>query len=262
MSKVGEDDAHRGTRERRLTLSGAVNFRDLGGYRSRGGRHTAWGRLYRADALSDLTDLDLDALAALRLHTICDFRLETERRHKPDRLPAGTPLQVHTISFAPEGTIDMWRDIKGGRLSVAEVEARMEDHYRRFAVEHTSEYRRMFDVLLSPDALPALLHCTSGKDRTGFAAALVLMALDIPRETIIEDYLLSDRYRRDLSHLFSDQADSRVVSAISQAHPRYLAAAFDVIDRRWGSDEAYLREALKLTDRERQRLQESLLELH
>ena len=260
MSQTGDGHPAGQQQERRLTLSGAVNFRDLGGYRSRGGRHTAWKRLYRADALSDLTDLDLEALAKLRLRSICDFRLETERRHKPDRLPPGTSLQVHTISFAPEGTLDMWRDIKAGRLSIVEAEARMEDHYRRFAIEHAAEYRRMLDMLLTPDALPALIHCTSGKDRTGFAAAVILMALDIPRETIVEDYLLSDRYRRDLSHLFSDAADPGVVGAITQAHPRYLAAAFDAIDQRWGSEQAYLREGLGLSEAGRQKLQALLLE--
>ncbi len=248
------------TEPRRLSFVGAVNFRDLGGYATTDGRCVAMRRIYRSDSLSDLNDDDLKMLAGLGLRSLCDFRLDSERQRKPNRLPSGSGPRIHEIGFAPKGTLDMWREINAGKLSPAEVEERMREHYRMFVVDHLGEYRRMFDMLLAPDALPALIHCASGKDRTGVGSALLLMALGVPRETILEDYLLSDLFRRDLSHILFDGVDESVLSAVVQAHPSYLTTTFETIDLLWRSDAAFIETGLGLHEQELARFRQLLLE--
>lgn len=260
MRKHPDSDARQDAPARRVQFAGAINFRDLGGYRTADGRQVAWRRLYRSDSLADLTDADLAVLEGLRLHSICDFRLDSERKHKPNRLPDQHGMKLHSIPFAPQGTLDMWRALNQNQLDAAEVEERMLQHYRAFALEHTREYRQMFDLLLADDALPLLIHCASGKDRTGFGAALILTALGVPRETVVDDYRLSDKYRRDLPHILRPDLDPAVRAALLQAHPSYLAAAFDTIEATWGTEDEFLRKAIGLSDRERERLRELLLE--
>jgi protein-tyrosine phosphatase len=219
---------------RRLPLSGAVNFRDLGGYPAAGGRRVRWRHLYRADSLADLTGDDLAAVAALGLRTVCDFRLPEEAAKKPDRLPADAPVRAVAIGFIPEGTLDMLRAINDGRLDAAGIEAEVLRHYSKFTREHTAEYARFFALLLEADALPLLMHCTSGKDRTGFAAAAVLTVLGTPRDVIVADYAMTNDYRRDIRHLFDRPVDAAALERLTTADPAYITAALDEIDRAFG----------------------------
>ena len=245
---------------RRLVLSGAVNFRDLGGYPVPGGRRTRWRRIYRSDSLADLTAEDQERLAALGLRTLIDFRLPIERLRMPNRLPAGAGIETIEIGFVPEGTLDMLRLVLSGEIGPEGVEREVIEHYRRFPVDHTSEYRRMLEAVGSAESLPLLIHCTSGKDRTGFGAAVILMAVGVPREVILEDYALTNRYRRDVPHLLSPTTPAEVVQTLLSAQPKYLEAAYDVIDRAYGSTAGYLEKGLGLTDVDRARLVDLLTE--
>jgi protein-tyrosine phosphatase len=224
---------------RRLPLEGAVNFRDLGGYPAEGGRRLRWRQLYRADSLADLTAADLDAVAALGLRTVCDFRLPDEAAKKPDRLPAANPPRMVAIGFLPEGTLDMLAAIGAGRLDAAAIEAEVLHHYSAFARDHTAEYARFFALLLEAEALPLLMHCTSGKDRTGFAAAAVLTVLGTPRAVIVEDYALTNAWRRDIRHLFANPVDPAALHRLTTADPAYIAAALDEIDRAFGGRDGW-----------------------
>lgn len=249
------------SRDRRhVPLHGAVNFRDLGGYRTADGRQVRWKTLYRSDSLAELTAADMETVAALGLRSLCDLRDHPERGRKPNRLQAGPTLKVHSIGFQPHGGEQLVAGLKMRTMSAAGVEAAFREMYRRFPLEQTAIYARVLDILLEPGALPALIHCTSGKDRTGFAAAVVLMALGVPRETILEDYLVTNRHRRDLSFLLGADTDPEVLATMKQAHPEYLAAAFNSIDEAWGSDQVFVRNGLGLAEQCQQRLRELLLE--
>ena len=108
--------------------------------------------------------------------------------------------------------------------------------------------------------LPLLIHCTSGKDRTGFGAAIILMALGATRQVILEDYALTNLYRREIQHLVADSTPASLVAMLTSAQPKYLEAAFAVIDRSYGSTDAYLARALGLDDAARERLSALLTE--
>lgn len=245
---------------RRILFEGAVNFRDLGGYPAGDGRKTRWGQVYRADNLAGLTDSDLVLLESLGLKALIDFRLPMEREASPDRLPPGSSIRRIEAGFIPAGTLEMLALVKAGRMSVSELERRVIAQYRLFCVDHTEEYRQTFAVALDPRSYPLLLHCTSGKDRTGFAAALLLLALDVPRGTVIEDYNLTNLYRRPVPHLFGPETQEEVSAILLSANPRYLEAALDEIDRVYGSFDDYLNEALGVGDSERRWLVDLLTE--
>jgi protein-tyrosine phosphatase len=246
--------------ERRLPFEGAANFRDLGGYPARGGRRTRWRRLYRADSLSDLTFADLERLAGLGLRGIVDFRTEGERTLKPNRLPADASIRMLEPGFLPAGTLEMLDDVRAGSITTDEVERRVAGQYRRYGVDHVQEYRRALDFALEARNYPLLMHCTSGKDRTGFASALLLLAVGVPRDVVVQDYSLTNLYRRDVSHLFGAGTTADVISLLLSAQPHYLAAAFDEIDRVHGSFEIFLERALNVDEAKRVRLLELLTE--
>ncbi len=132
--------------------------------------------------------------------------------------------------------------------------------YRLFCVDHVEEHRRTFAIALDADSYPLLLHCTSGKDRTGFAAALLLAAVGVPRETVFQDYALTNFYRRPVPHLFAPGTPDEVTKLLLSAQPKYLEAAFDEIDRVHGSFESYLNQALGVDDFARRRLVDLLTE--
>jgi protein-tyrosine phosphatase len=249
----------RAIRVRRLPLQGVVNFRDLGGYLTADGRAVRWGQVFRSDALCDLTDSDLVVLRDLGLRTVCDLRSEAERAHMPNRQLLGLEPAVHQIGFMPYRGVELLDDAKAGRVAVVEIEERVREIYRRFVVDQKANYAQLLAVLEAA-TLPFLIHCTSGRDRTGFASAVILMALGATRTTIIEDYLMSNQYRRDLTNHIGGPVDVEVMTTLTNADPQYLAAAFEAIDDYWGSDTAYLREGLGLSSDRQSQLQERLLE--
>lgn len=242
---------------RHLCLDGAANFRDLGGYRTADGRYVAWRRLFRSDALSELSQSDLDRVAGLGLRTVYDLRHEHERRRKPDRIPGGVVLRTSLCGLHPGS---LFEAINLGRIDARELKLRIVEVYKLFPTEHVGEFRRLFEMLLDQGTLPAVIHCTSGKDRTGFAVAVIFMALGIPRETIVLDYLLSNAYRRNLSFLLSPDVGADIVSVLSGVDPIYLQAAFQVIDDAWGSEEIFLEQAVGIGAEEQRYLRTVLLE--
>lgn len=245
---------------RRIAFEGAVNFRDLGGYPAAGGRRTRWRRAFRADNLAGLTAQDLALLERLDLGGLVDFRIDLERLAHPDRLPDGARVRKLEVGFLPVGTLDMLGRTRDGAVTTAEIEAEVTGHYRRFVTDHADIYRRMIAFAAEPEHYPLLLHCTSGKDRTGFGSALLLRAVGTPRELVEEDYLLTNQYVRDVSHLFGPNTSREAAALLLSAQPGYIRAALDEIDERYGSFDAYLARGLGVDDAMRARLIDLLTE--
>ncbi len=226
--------------ERLLPMAGGWNFRDLGGIPAGDGRRTAWGKLIRADGLNGLSDADLAYLASVPLTTIADFRNEHEAAKSPDRIPPSVKRHLH-LAITP------------GRLEAGNPKAIfaspagdefMEEMNRTLALDPRIQavYREFFSKVQHEENLPLLFHCSAGKDRTGFAAALILLSLGVDREAVLADYMASERHLAgkydDLMTRYPDHA------ALFMVKPSYLEAALDAIDERYGSVERYMREAL------------------
>lgn len=236
--------------ERRLPFEGAVNFRDLGGYPVSAGGTTAWRRVYRSDSLAELTDLDVARLEALGLYGVVDLRLPEERAKKPDRLPDGHALKVVEEGFLPRGTQDMLRAVAEGQLPPDEIRAEVLRHYRLFPQEHLPDYAATFRLLIEAEGRPVVLHCTSGKDRTGFGAALLLLAAGVEESAIAEDYALTNTYRRDIRFMFGPDVRPEALEMLTSAHPEYIRTALDELARLHPDTEGWL-EAMGLDPAER-----------
>jgi protein-tyrosine phosphatase len=247
-------------RTRRLELSGAVNFRDIGGYPAGVGRHVRWGTVFRSDDLGGLTDGDLETFSTLGIRTLIDFRVPFERTRKPNRLPADRFIETVELGFVPSGGIEMLRGIAEGVLDAEDVRQIVIGQYRSFVTEGHAQYRAALHVLLEAERFPLVIHCTSGKDRTGFAIAVILAALGTPRQTIVHDFLLTNDYRRDLSVLFSAATRAGVPDMLTSARPEYIEAAFAQIEETYGSIQTYLAQALGIDASAQNRLIELLTE--
>jgi protein-tyrosine phosphatase len=237
--------------ERRLALQGSSNFRDFGGYATRDGRRVRWGHLFRSGNLCGLTESDLALFEALELDLICDFRREEEQVSEPSRLPSGATLRLASLPIIPGSSRDtlehLGDDVETGRgmfnfmLSIN----------RAFATEQAAMFAEMFGEILALDDARLLVHCAAGKDRTGFAVAMILLALGVPRDVVMEDYLLSAEYfkpDRELARVRAkyglEALPAAAVLPMLEVNPAYLEAALDVIDDQHGSVEAYLHSVL------------------
>ena len=241
---------------RHLNLAGASNFRDLGGYATKDGRTVRWRQIFRSNHLGHLTDDDAAVLRSLDVKSAFDFRGTGERAGAQCVMPEVT---VHSLPVEPT-VVAALRTIaaSGTPLSAEHAVEVMRDSYRSYVQQNTPRYRTLFAHLLE-DRAPLVIHCTAGKDRTGFACALILHTLGVPDEVISEDYLLTNRfYRRDTSSA-SDLPDD-VRQAIGSVEASFLAAAFDAIRADYGDLDDYLKRGLALGTSERTALKARYLQ--
>lgn len=250
----------RADRHRRLPLEGAVNFRDLGGYPVGDGRRTRWRCLFRSDSLAALTGRDLELVAALDLYGVIDFRVANERATHPNRLPAGAIPRIAQLGFWPQGVAEMLEELRELRIDAAGVERAVTGHYRLYPLHHCAEYRSMLEAVEEAAGRPMLIHCVSGKDRTGFGAAVILMALGASRSVIVEDYLLTNAHRRDIGHLMPPGTPASVAEVFTAAKPAYIEAAFESIESAFGDVDNYLTRGLGFDAERRRRMRDQLTE--
>src|SRR4030088_1220793 len=240
---------------RHLNLAGASNFRDLGGYPARDGRAVRWRQIFRSNHLGHLTEADIELLRPLRLKSAFDFRGAEERAAGMCGIEE---IAVHSLPIEPTVVAALRaRQAYGAPLTSADALDVMRDSYRNYVRQNTASYRALFAHLLE-DRAPLVIHCTAGKDRTGFACALILHALGVPADIIAEDYLLTNRfYRRPTTS--SDLPDD-VREVLGSVETSFLAAAFEAIGAEYGDLETYFIDGLGLGARERTRLEARYLE--
>lgn len=261
--------------EHLIPLEGGRNFRDLGGYKTMDGRTVKHGKLFRSGVLHYLTENDYKRLDEFDIKTIVDLRANDERESEPTYWRSG---EIRMISWNYEmesgeegGTLTLFADPS---LDGQKAEALMAELYRGMLDEQTPHYAGLFEALTSSDD-PLLFHCSAGKDRTGIAAALLLTALGVDRETVIQDYVMSEVVARHFGHqsaapALTDNSNSRYewMSAINPAardalmgtRRAYIESAFDEMTHRYGSVENYLLAELGMDANRIQRLRDHFLE--
>lgn len=237
-------------------LQGASNFRDLGGHIGTEGRRVRHGLVYRSDHLAGLTPDDLRALEPLRITHSLDFRGQAERAAFPSLLPGAAAV---SLAIEPTVVVRVQSLLAAGHMpSEAETVALMVQCYRSFARNAIPTYARFFQHLIEEPS-PVVFHCTAGKDRTGFAAALLLFALGVDRDAVMSDYLLTNQlYRR--SPLMDAQGPAHVMNVLWRVQPAFLEAALDTVEREFGGLNRYLQGPMGLGPRELSRLRARLLE--
>lgn len=257
-----------------VPLEGGRNFRDLGGYATADGRRVRWGRVYRSGVLAYLSDADRAHLAARGVRLVVDLRAPAERSREPSRWGEPAPESLHwDYDFSTVSLRSVLREV-GEDLSAETLGRCVAELYRRLPALFAGPYAELL-ARLAAGGTPLVFHCSAGKDRTGIAAALILTALGVPRETILEDYVLTNRVVDLEAELFVHPRTSIGVgdqhahltriapearAPLLQARPEYLAAALAQIERDHGSVDAYLRSALGVTDARLRAIRDHLLE--
>jgi protein-tyrosine phosphatase len=229
--------------DRALPLQGASNFRDLGGYPGHGGRPVRWRKLFRSAHLGGLTQADQTLLAPLGLARAFDFRGEAERAEAPCRLPG---LTQHSLAIEPTLVQRMQGIAAAGRPVTGPVVAElMQELYRSLVNHQAHRFAELFEHLLQADT-PLVFHCTAGKDRTGVAAALILLALGVPRDLVLQDYLMSNDLSR-IPALSHSEFPAEALAVLFRVQQGFLSAALQALDAEQGGLERYLRQRIGLS---------------
>lgn len=263
---ISENSAGIITAERRLPLEGTVNFRDLGGYETGEGRRVRWGKVFRSDHLSRLTDRDITFLQRMKIQSVCDFRTSAEAQKRPDRFPGDGPgaylhLPIDNLKFNP---ITLFEKLKRGDTSWLTPEFLIDGYILnidKFAAIWGEVIRRLAD----PDQLALVFHCTGGKDRAGTCAALVLLALGVPEETVIRDHGLSNVFIADVldkiyAQFESSGIDRNRISPYFTAPPYCIEALLHHLHAKYGSPTDYLKSKAGVTEEMLEKVRGLLLE--
>lgn len=260
MKIIHKDNiAYQSEDHRKIVLDGTSNTRELGGYKTEDGRSLKWGVLYRSDKLSELTDADQEYLLQLGIKRVIDFRSSEEKQNEPDQLPS--TLKYIEMPIEADGAIrPKVEAILKGDLN-EDVGAILVETNKEFISDFSGVYKGFIESLIENQE-PTLFHCTAGKDRAGFAAALVLLAVGVPEKIVIEDYMKTNKYTEETIqdyinkiNLYSlGSVDAEILRPLLGVEERFIRAALDEIKQKYGNVENFIRDELKIRD-------ESIIEL-
>ena len=243
--------------QRRIDLDGLSNFRDLGGYPVAGGRSVKWRTIFRSDTLAALSERDIGTVGDLGITTACDLRYAEERELEPSRLLAHDSIEVLALGLEARPGASFLDSFQIADDKEAAARGYLLENYAQYPFLYAGAYRTIIDRLIAGHRL--VVHCTAGKDRAGTAIAMLLSALGAARETVFEDYLLTNQYW-DRAGREPPDMDPVTVAAVFSAREEYLAAAFAAVEDRFGSFERYLTEHLGLDDGRREALHRACLD--
>jgi protein-tyrosine phosphatase len=249
------------------------NFRDFGGYPAQNGKLVRKGLLFRSGDLDQASQNDLEDIAALGVRTVVDLRTPQERSESPDRLPSEWEGRVVHLPMK------MLATPKSGRLaslySIVFGEARKLDFekialatYQDYVIQYRDELSKILCIVMQTSNLPILIHCTAGKDRTGVVCSLLQIALGVPGESVMQDYLLSNEWLNEYNRAMLKRLRFLNLLGVSndrflpllEARKEYLQAAIDQIENEYGDFWAYLRVGLGFSEEERLNMMELLLQ--
>ncbi len=251
-----------------IALSGAPNFRDLGGYRAADGRMVRYRMVYRSGQLSDLTEADYQKLALAHVRHVFDLRTDSERKAAPTMWKGDAPaFTVVPAEFGPNDKSAILQKLADPAFTAADARNLMKDGMAGLPVKAASGLSAWVDALLAGES-PSIVHCSAGKDRTGFFSAMLLTMLGVDPETVMADYLKSNEVMaanqssaaKGMPPGMKLPAMSReTIGALMRVEAEYLQASFRTIEEKYGSFDRYRREVLQIDDQKLQRLRDLLL---
>ena len=250
---------------RLLPMDGSHNTRELGGYKTTDGKTIKWGKLFRSDKLSDISKTDQAYLQNLGIKKIVDFRSEQEKAEDPNIIPTGISYVEMPISVDGAMRSKIEAVLKGE--TDREVQSFLIDANKEFVTNYADVYENFLRGLIDEDA-PTLFHCTAGKDRAGFAAAITLIALGVSKEDVINDYMKTNAFTQEsieeilgqieLMSLY--QSDVEILRPLLGVEQIYIETAFRTAEEKYGSLENFIRDGLNISDEDIQKLRNKFLE--
>lgn len=245
--------------QRKVSLQGAVNFRDIGGYKTREGKKVKWGKIYRSGEINKLTAEDIILLEKRNITTDIDFRGLDESKKAPDVIwKERKYIRCGAGSEAVQNWMQAMKNIQNGDSLMISYYAKIDSLGLRYAT--------LFQQLLTQKENEALVyHCTAGKDRTGIATALVLYSLGVPKEIIWDDYEASNYYRlsdnnRLIQMIAAFGITKNVAESMIAVKASYLDATWNALIKKYGSIDAFLSKELGIGEKEKAILREKYLE--
>lgn len=244
-----------------IEMSNIKNFRDLGGYFTRGDQQMKWGRIFRSGDLSSATLYDQERLRRLGVKTIIDFRSEKTAKKYPILVhPTIRKISLPITPMDDEKINEMMDDEK---LTRSDAIRDVQDSYIGIIENYKNQFSEMFNILTDENNYPVLLTGSLGKDRVGLASFFILYALGIPQNVIIDDYLLS-RQTIDISHIAENvktkpEYFQEAVTALMSVNVAYINYTIDYVNQKYGSIDNYMEKELKLTSGKRILLRKHLL---
>jgi protein-tyrosine phosphatase len=234
----------------------------------------AAGFAYRSNQLYHVSPGDMQKLAQLGLKNAYDLRTHAEREHRPDELPPNVSwvwldVLADASNAGPAQLEKLMQDPKAANEALGEgkAEAGFKESYRQFVSLPSAklEFRKLFLSLGDRRQLPALFHCTTGKDRTGWAAAALLTLLGVPKDKVMEDYLRSNdyilpMYQKVIDQFVSAGGEERIPLAILGVKKEYLETAFDEMQAKYGTIEKYFSEGLGIDEAQQKAIRDLYLE--
>lgn len=249
------------------------NFRDVGGCRTEEGLLVKRGVLYRSGSLAEASAADVERLTRLGIRTICDLRTYREKSNHPDRTPRHSGVRSIHIPIKVDhhnesGSISRLLWLLFGNARRLDYGKLVRKSYREYVTDFRSEFSAVLRLAAESHNLPLLIHCTAGKDRTGFACSLIQRALGVSPEHVLDEYMRSnenlDAFTEEVLNRFRFVrlfgVTREKVLPLFEARSEYLEAAFDQISRDYGTLGSYLRDGLNFSDEDRRQLKQLLLE--
>jgi protein-tyrosine phosphatase len=239
---------------RHLPFVGTYNVRDIGGYLTSMGVSTRWFTLFRADSLHRLSPADQAILLDHGLRVVIDLRRPDELQAAPNVFANSSKVSYRHISLLG----DTPPIVRGDPQPLVET-------YRYILDQRQAQVREVLAILAAPEGLPALVHCTAGKDRTGVIVALLLGLVGVVPETIVSDYVLTSTYLNDA---FMTETRQRALqrgftweqyAPLVGCPPEHMLVTLTHLDVTYGGIEAYVR-AIGLTDQHIARLRLALVD--
>ncbi len=254
-----------------MKIRSVVNFRDVGGQPTTHGRRVRRGVVYRSGHLADLSDDDAARLEQVPVRMVIDFRtnLDISDDGGTGRLPSAR--RVHLPMGDPATGDDLRALLSSGdrealarHLGGGQAEDMMIRAARALVLQQREGYAGMLRHLASPDATPAIVHCSAGKDRTGWAASLLLLIAGVAEELVLAHYAESDEHRaadnERVLRRVPPGVDPEWIRPFLECRPAYARASFEAVADEWGDIETYVTAGLGVSGAELDRLRDRLVE--
>lgn len=249
------------------------NFRDFGGYQTSDGAVVKKGLVYRSNHLADAKPDDMTKIKELGVIHVYDLRTEHERKSSPGKAPDGSeyvvidvladapdsnPAKLHTLMKQPKQA--------NKELGDGKIEEDFKKGYREFVYLPSARkgFKELFLAIGDNGNTPLVFHCTTGKDRTGWASAALLTFLGVPKDKVYEDFLKSNqyiipKYQQTIDAFVKGGGNKQIPLAIFGVKKEYLDASFDEMEKRYGTIENYFSEGLGIDEAQQKRIKEKLL---